>query len=109
MLSPFWIRLSLPRRPFLTCLPSNFDVGVSATARLPSIRELPLLAATVAAFIVRKIEMGGPQRGKLMNKVETGGMKVGEQLEKIQMNELKVGSRGEEDEFIKFFNDFTKL
>ena len=49
----FWIRLSLlPRRPFLNRLPSNFAV-VSATARLPSICELLLLAATVAAFIAR--------------------------------------------------------
>ena len=34
-------------------LPSIFCVGVSATARLPSICELPLLAAAVAAFMTR--------------------------------------------------------
>ena len=73
---------------------------------------------------------GGPQAGKLMKKVETGGMKVGELVKKIQMNEPQVGKvwrsgsfgqeecmkpeqgamlaeAGEEDEFIKCFDDIT--
>ena len=45
----------------------------------------------VIGELVKRVEMGDPKAGKLMNKVETGGMKVEELVKKIQMNEPKVG------------------
>ena len=81
--------------------------------------------------LVRKIEMGGPQAGSSMKKVETGVLKVEQLMKKIQMNEPKVGKvgrsvrvgqeeyttpdqdamlagAGEEDKFIKCFDDITR-
>ena len=75
-------------------------------------------------------EVGSPQAGNMMKKVETGGMKVGELVKKTQMNEPKVGKvgrsvrlgqeeylkpeqdamlaeAGEEDEFVKCFDDIA--
>ena len=51
-----------PRRPFLTRAIEICCVDASSTARLPSVCELLLLAATVAAFIARLLlgsESGG--------------------------------------------------
>ena len=80
--------------------------------------------------MAKRIEMGGPQARNMMKRVETGDMKVGELVKKIQMNDPKVGKvrkvgsfgqgeytkpehdamlagAGEEDEFIKCFDDIT--
>ena len=84
----------------------------------------------VVGKLLRKIEMGDPKAGTLMKQVESGDMKVGQLVKKISMHDPRVGKvrksarvgqvectkpeqdamlaeAGEEDKFIKCFDDIT--